>query len=202
MSDKCSSDSISAEYKMVRNEIDQKMSLHNTLLMFTITTTVAILAIAAGNEKSSPFLYLLPFCVILPMSNRIAYYRRAMAKLSAYLIVFCEDSDDSIKWETRNLSFFEQLNSSDRKFVLNYYECFILSIICYFLFLYNYVSSDANWKVIMVINCIWPIILIVLEYRITSQINRLNKDRIKLIKVWKKVKKNESTLYHGYNKTK
>lgn len=106
MSDKCSYDSMSAEYKMVRNEIDQKMSLHNTLLMFTITTTVAILAIAAGNEKSSPFLYLLPFCIIIPLSNRIAYYRRAMAKLSAYLIVFCEDSDDSIKWETRNLSFF------------------------------------------------------------------------------------------------
>lgn len=28
-----------AEYKMIRSEIDQKITLHNTLLTFTITTT-------------------------------------------------------------------------------------------------------------------------------------------------------------------
>lgn len=74
------------EYDILRNEINQKIELHNTLLTFTITTTVAVLALALAQKSS--ILYLIPFCILIPMSMRIAYYRTAMAKLSAYMIVF------------------------------------------------------------------------------------------------------------------
>lgn len=198
MSSKPRPQSVDAEYKMVRSEIEQKISLHNSLLTFTITTTVAILAIAAGNANSNAFLYLLPFCVIIPMSIRIAYYRKAMAKLSSYLIVFCEPYDDSIKWETRNLSFFKQTNSNNRKFVLNYYECFILSIICYVLFLYNYLTPETNWDLNTIINCVWPIILIMGEYYITAQINRIDEERVSLIKTWESIKSKGDSSYSDY----
>ena len=74
------------EYDNLRNEINQKIELHNTLLTFTITTTVAVLTFALSQNKT--ILYLIPFCILIPMSMRIAYYRSAMSKLSAYMIVF------------------------------------------------------------------------------------------------------------------
>lgn len=195
MSSKNRPPNVDAEYKMVRNEIDQKISLHNSLLTFTITTTVAILAIAAGNKNSNAFLYLLPFCVIIPMSIRIAYYRKAMAKLSSYLIVFCEEYEDSIKWETRNLGFYRQLNSDSKKFILNYYECFVLSVICYILFIYNYLVPKTDPDIKTIINCLWPIVLIIWEYQITAKINRIDRDRTDLIKVWESIKSEGNPSY-------
>ena len=76
------------EYEMLRQEINQKIELHNTLLTFTITSTILVLTVAASEKMTS--LYLFPFCVIIPMLLRIAYYRKTMAKLSAYMIVFLE----------------------------------------------------------------------------------------------------------------
>lgn len=188
---------LNKEYQLIRNEIDQKITLHNTLLTFTITTTVAILAIAIKGENSNAFLFLLPFCVIIPMSNRIAYYREAMTKLSSYLIVFCESQPNTIQWETRNYEFYKSVHEGKkerksegkkrRKFVLNYYECLVLSLICYALFLFYYIPS-IDLGIISVINCLWPIILVIWELQITMKTNRLDKEKESVIKIWKKVK--------------
>ena len=40
------------EYDNLRNEINQKIELHNTLLTFTITTTVAVLTFALSQNKT------------------------------------------------------------------------------------------------------------------------------------------------------
>lgn len=191
-----SSHTTDKEYQMIRNEIDQKISLHNTLLTFTITTTVAILAIAVGVENTNAFLFLLPFCVIIPMSNRIAYYRKAMAKLSSYLIVFCESQPGSINWETRNLEFFKLTNSNakGKRFVLNYYECLILSFICYVLFLYNYIP-ETGLNNLSILNCLWPIVLLIWEAYITFKINRIDEDRLNLIKTWETIKLSGKMTY-------
>lgn len=74
------------EYEMLRSEIEQKISLHNTLLTFIITSTVAVITIAIS--EGITILYLFPFCIIIPMMMRIAYYRKVIVKLSAYMIVF------------------------------------------------------------------------------------------------------------------
>lgn len=81
-----SRENIILEYTNIKEEIQNKIELHNNLITFTITTTVALLAFAFSKEN--PFLFLVPFCILIPMSSRIAYYRLAFSKLSAYLIVF------------------------------------------------------------------------------------------------------------------
>lgn len=68
------------EYDMIRAEIMQKIELHNNLSTITITTCVAVLSFAFFQNHA--FLYLLPFCIVIPMSLRISYYLSAMAKLS------------------------------------------------------------------------------------------------------------------------
>lgn len=70
------------EYDMLHQEIEQKISLQNNLLIFMITTTVTIITLAIKSD--SLLLYLFPFFIIIPITSRIAYYRMAMAKISAY----------------------------------------------------------------------------------------------------------------------
>lgn len=87
------------EYESLRNEINQKIDLFNTLTTFTLTTAVAILTFAL--TKDNALLFLLPFCIIIPMYIRISYYRSAMVKLSAYMIVFLETKIEEFNWETK-----------------------------------------------------------------------------------------------------
>ena len=42
--------------------------------------------------------------------NRIAYYRKATAKISAYMIVFLEPKLNERSWETRNIQFIRKNN--------------------------------------------------------------------------------------------
>ena len=89
-------DNVIKEYEDIRGEIKQKIELHNSLIMFMITTVVAVLAFAVQGDNS--ILYLLPFGIIIPTSMRITYYRTAMAKLSAYIIVYIENKIKGLNW--------------------------------------------------------------------------------------------------------
>ena len=80
--------------------------MRNTLLISVYTLTVAILGFSLGGEawslSSAASLSLLPMVVVVPVSLRVGYYRDAIAKLSAYQVVFLEPELDGINWETRN----------------------------------------------------------------------------------------------------
>lgn len=180
------------EYDNLRNEINQKIELHNKLLTFTITTTVAVLTFALSQNRT--ILYLVPFCILIPMSMRIAYYRSALSKLSAYIIVFLEKDLYGIKWETRNAALIEEyLNKKKKKdinnyTVLRYFECLILSIICYVFYIIDYVK-DKEINAIVVLNVLWPLLFVIWEVLITKRINSADKDKRKWIKRWNELKK-------------
>ena len=75
---------ICKEYEMLHGEIE----LQNNLLIFMVTATVTIITIAVKSKNL--LLYLFPFFIIIPTMNRIAYYKKAIARISAYMIVFLE----------------------------------------------------------------------------------------------------------------
>lgn len=199
------------EYEILRNEIDQKIALHNTLLTFTITTVVAILSfVLLQDQPYSAFLFLIPFCILIPMSMRIAYYRSAMAKLSAYMIVFLEEEIPGIQWETLNQEVVSAvINSKDenttsrkkkRPFVERtkahrlllgrYYECLVLGILCYLLFAVHY-YQDNELCLLTLINLGWPLLLIVLEAFITVAMDSVNRSKAFWVKQWKALKGNK-----------
>ncbi len=66
---------ICKEYEILHDEIQQKIALQNNLLIFMITATLTIITIAVESKNS--LLYLFPFFIIIPIMNRIAYYRKA-----------------------------------------------------------------------------------------------------------------------------
>lgn len=108
-------DNLIIEYEELRNEINQKVELHNSLVTFMITTVVAILAFALESENS--LLYILPFGIIIPISMRVTYYRTVMTKLSSYISVYLESDIEELNWETRNtrLNHEEKLRSKKSK---------------------------------------------------------------------------------------
>lgn len=177
------------EYDILRNEIIQKIELHNTLLTFTITTTVAVLALALAQKSS--ILYLIPYCILIPMSMRIAYYRTAMSKLSAYMIVFLEKNIDGIKWETRNARLISiesrrRIKGLRNFTMLRYYECLILAIACYVLYFWDYIK-DKTISPLVVINALWPMLFVVLELLITKHINSIDNKKDYWIQRWTKI---------------
>ena len=62
------------EYKSLRDEISQQIGLHNTLLTFTITTTIAVLSFVFAQDTILPFLFLLPFCIINPCLHSVGLF--------------------------------------------------------------------------------------------------------------------------------
>lgn len=166
---------IKDEYSHIKNEINQKIELHNSLLTFTITTTVLILSY--GISEQEPLLFLVPFFIIIPMSIRIKYYKGAMSKLAAYLIVFLESEDNQFNWETRNEKLIES-DSINRKYnnplvELHSYECLILCIACYILFLIYY-FNDYQFNIWSCLVALLPVILIIWEYLITKGMNEIS----------------------------
>ena len=182
------------EYQNLRDEITQQIDLHNSLLTFTITTTVAVFAFIFAQGEVNPYLFLLPFCIIVPMSMRIAYYRTNMAKISAYLIVYIESEMPEINWETRNRKTIRRIVKTKNKNIeqftlLRYYECLLLCIVCYALFIIYYVIQNAfSWGTI--VNILWPLIFVVFECFVTEKMCSVHREREKWIRIWEYQKKN------------
>lgn len=175
------------EYSDLRDEIKQKIELHNSLITFMITSVIAVLAFAVESDKT--LLYLLPFGIIIPISMRIAYYRSAMVKLSAYLIVYIESSIKYLKWETRNIKFINKNENGlyDIITISHYYEGMILSVICYFMYLWDYYKDkDVNQET--VIFSVLPLFLVLWEAIITKRISGFNAEKNKWVNKWKDFK--------------
>lgn len=182
-------ENIVREYEDLRNEIKQKIELHNSLITFMITTVVAVLAFAL--ERENTLLYLLPFGVIIPISMRITYYREAMVKLSAYIIIYIENEIEGLNWETRNTQLINvDKNSLFDKFTIShYYEGIILSIVCYILYFIDYIKDNVI-SVRMIIYLVLPFLLVIWEAVITKRIITFNKQKNEWIKKWKDFRDN------------
>lgn len=180
------------EYDMIRAEIMQKIELHNNLSTFTITTSVAVLSFAFSQNNA--FLYLIPFCIIIPMSLRISYYLSAMTKLSSYMIVFLEN-DGVYNWETNNRELINTRISKKKNRVFDftsqrYYEHLILSIVCYFLYAINYIQyNQFDWTIF--INLLWPLLLVAFEGMVTRHLNSMDKEKNARVQEWKKLKEQQ-----------
>lgn len=184
------------EYASIRDEIQKKIELHNKLITFTITTTVAIIALVF-NQKN-PYMLLMPLFVILPLSSRVAYYRNSISKMAAYLIVFFEEEIEDLNWETRHFNIVNNgQNTKISKLVnsitMHYYDCFAISTVCCLLYIYRFFLQETESvpTFIVVISVLIPIIAISYEFYITIRINKADVTKLKWIEIWKNEKENE-----------
>ncbi len=175
------------QYEDLRNEIKQKIELQNSLVTFMITTVIAVLAFALDSKNT--ILYLLPFGIIIPISMRITYYREAMVKLSAYIVIYIEDKIEGLNWETRNAQLVNVDNNNvyDNLTISHYYEGIILSFVCYLLYVFDYIK-DKTINLQVVIYSLVPIVFLIWEAVITKRIACFNKQRNRWLEKWKDFK--------------
>lgn len=88
-----------AEYNSLREEVLQKIQLHNTILMFAITSSITIFVLAFTTKI--PEMFLLPLVVVVPATWKAAYYKVSIIKLGTYISTFIESRSFDLKWETR-----------------------------------------------------------------------------------------------------
>ncbi len=188
------------EYNNLRKEIDDKIKMHNSFLTFTITTVVAVLTFALSNGIHTPFLCLVPFGILIPMSMRITYYRSAIVKLAAYMVVFLECDLDGLNWETRNNRVLKKLKKKEkidlRSFAgASYYECLILAIVCYFCYIYVIVQNrKADFSFEGIWGMLWPLIFVAAEVYSTYRLNSANSAKEEWIEKWQEIKNEEGKV--------
>lgn len=162
---------IKEEYAMLREEIMENMKSQNNLSTFVSTTICTFIGVVIALDQPSPFLYLIPFLILIPASFKESNYQRRVAYLASYLIVYLE-GEDSFLWETRYHHFARRGNpslSSKFRAALETLEFTLFGILCYVLFLWRYPfpcfsSSAASVAVVLkeIFLIVVPLLLIVI----------------------------------------
>lgn len=158
------------ELNYLSEYLHETRSIHNNLLTFSFTAVLAVLGIAFSNTGSEnlipPFLYLLPFCLIIPFTARITYYRMSGAHIESFLNVFYSES----RIFSCGCLFVKENQNSKFKiisFLVNF-EMFILSCVCTILLINALLNNKVSGiKFFLQLCC--SIICLILEIIIILQ---------------------------------
>ena len=111
------------------------------------------------------------------------------------MIVFLEPKIEGINWESRNAKIYENSlqdkQNRKKKFgILRYYECLILAVVCYILCVMDY-FKDKEMCPVVIMNLLWPLLLVIMEILITVRINSGKKEKERWIRRWERLKISE-----------
>lgn len=129
------------QYETLREEIANCTRMSNEFSTFSMTALAAVLAFAFSSDN--PFLFLIPFVLIIPLSSKSLYYRKNVAKISAYMIVMLEPEIEGYLWETLNERYKEE-KSHARYTMFRNYEYLFEALICMMLYLYYAIESSFD----------------------------------------------------------
>lgn len=194
----------SNDYQNLREEIMYSRKAQDRFTIFMYTSVATIIGFAI--QFQSVYLFLLPLIITFPFSIKIADYRRTIANLAAYMIVFLENKDKS-HWETDNYNIENDFGCKPKVKVsrnrfevfihsLNNYDSLLISLFCTSVFFYNkFISvngSCGDWKdiVLLVISII--VCGVILTVSITY--SRYQDLKSKRIEKWKIYRKNISKI--------
>lgn len=180
------------EYVLLKEEIQKCIDRDNSLATFMVTAVASILTFAISANLQIPFLFLISFCILIPFTSRIAHYKSNVSRISAYIIVFCEEKLD-IAYETRNSKVrFEKTKISKILGGLRNYIGFLLGIISYIVYLVQYKNIIEISSLMDIFLCLIPIILLVILFVMDKRMDNIPKEKQKWIEAWTKLKNEEN----------
>ena len=180
------------EYVLLKEEIQKCIDRDNSLATFMVTAVASILTFAISANLQIPFLFLISFCILIPFTSRIAHYKSNVSRISAYIIVFCEEKLD-IGYETRNSKVrFEKTKISKILGGLRNYIGFLLGIISYIVYLVQYKNIIEISSLMDIFLCLIPIILLVILFVMDKRMDNIPKEKQKWIEAWTKLKNEEN----------
>ncbi len=189
----------SQDYQNLREEIMYSRKAQDKFTIFMYTSVATIIGFAIQFQNA--YLFFLFLIITFPFSIKIADYRRTIANLAAYMIVFLENND-KCHWETDNYNIENDFGCKPKVKVsrnrfevfihsLNNYDSLIISLFCTAVFFYYKFmctsGSCVDWKdicflIIAIIVC-GIILLVSILY---SRYQHLKTKRIEKWKIYKK----------------
>lgn len=156
------------EYERLWNILEYNVSTRTSLLTFSFTTVLAVIGVAIGTESKdfSVYIYLMPYCLIIPFTARIVYYRITHAHISAFLI---EYAPEKMKFHQKTKFVAEKQNKlfSIIAILVNY-EMFVLAITCAIIFEQKYFNTVNSFGKKEIFIIIVPILLSLVVFFIIS----------------------------------
>lgn len=176
------------EYKMLRDEMQNCIERDNTLATFMVTAVATILTFAVTANLQVPFLFLISFCIIIPFTARLVHYKKNVARISTYVIVFLE-KDMNIKYETRNV-LVKPVDAKPSKILISMrnYIGFWLGLISYIIYIVEY-NNKVNFPIELdILFLVAPIILVIITFFMDKKIDSFSKEKSKWLENWTKLK--------------
>lgn len=172
-----------AEYDSLRKEIEKCTNLSAQLSTFSMTAVAAVLAFAI--PQNDPLLYMIPYVFIIPLSAKNFYYRKNIAKLSAYLIAVLEPCISGYNWETIN-SKYKEKRELRLLFLFRNYEYFFEALICYLLFVASLLANSIQ-NPFFTLDVIVGLSLLVYIFLVSYRANHTNLLKESSVHMWKKI---------------
>ena len=156
------------EYDKLIKRLEFFDTMRNKLLTFSFTAVLTILgaALTINMNSISVWLCLIPFCLIIPFSARIAYYRLASAHINSFLKQF---STKGMQFEigasvvTEDCcKFYHQI-----AWLINH-EMVLLGVATGCIFYLKCISSIKSWQYYNYVGLFVPVILILIVYFISD----------------------------------
>lgn len=179
------------EYDKLIKRLEFFDATRNNLLTFSFTSVLAILGVALTLklDSISVWLCLAPFCLIIPFSARIAYYRLASAHISSFLRQFSKNDmqfEIGTKLVTENCcKLYPQIS-----WLVNH-EMVLLSVATSLIFGLKYISSIQTFSYYNYFALIVPVILTAIVYLISSSTYSYRKLMDQFEREWNAYSENE-----------
>ena len=156
------------EYDKLIKRLEFFDTMRNNLLTFSFTAVLTILGVALAMDMNSisAWLCLIPFCLIVPFSARIAYCRLASAHINSFLRQFAAEK---MQFEIgtcivieNSCNFYHQI-----AWLINH-EMVLLGVATSCIFYVKYIPSIKTWSCYNCVGLNVPVILTTIVYLISN----------------------------------
>lgn len=173
------------QYETLREEISNCTRYSNEFSTFSMTALAAVLAFAFSSDN--PFLFLVPFVLIIPLSSKSLYYRKNISKISAYMIVMLEPGIEGYLWETLIEKYKEDKKYSKFTIFRNY-EYLFESAICVLLYLYY--AAESSFDIIpLAIGGLFALVALIYVSIISYKMAHTGQLKSVSIRKWEQIKR-------------
>lgn len=174
------------EYTRLINVLDFNDRMRNSLLTFSFTSVLAILGVALGleNEQANVFIYLVPYCLILPFTARISYYRASSAHITSFLETF---APERMIYPQKSYIVLERYGPLFKivAWLVNH-EMVLLSLAAGGVFWAKLEPQTGVWKLTDVLLCAVPVLLTGVVFVISNSTYDFDKLKEIYLPKWKK----------------
>lgn len=125
-----SNDNLIEEYKTLRQEIMEMDKRKNNLIVYTVIATATIFGFSI--QYPSPFIFLLPIIIIIPLGYQVLGFQRSILYNGTYISVVIESQIKELQWETHLKKRRKELeqNKKTLRQLSNYLLFDLLGVLC------------------------------------------------------------------------